>query len=443
MLAETELEPLGDDERNADVVVIGAGIIGIASALELRLAGRDVLLIDGRGVASGASRGNAGALAYSDILPLASPGIVRRAPRWLFDPLGPLAIRPSYLPRVAPWLWRFWRASEPSRVQASTRALIDLMTMSSTAMSRLLQTAGASHVLRDGGNLHFYDDEGSWRRSLDGWEIRSRAGIDFQHLEGAEAIAALQPGVTPSLRFATFVPHWQTVVDPLQLCLLLAEKTRALGGRLRRAQIGSIRCESDNVCLRLDGGNVVKARQAVVCAGAWSHRLAATLGDVVPLEAERGYNTTLPAGAFDLRRQLTFTDHGFVVTPIGGGIRVGGAVEFAGLEAAPRFARADALLAKACHFLPGLRSEGGTQWMGFRPSLPDSLPVIGPSTRDGRVIYAFGHGHSGLTQSAATATLVRQLVLGQATDIDLAPFSVRRFANPTVFGGADSVIPPA
>ena len=158
------------------------------------------------------------------------------------------------------------------------------------------------------------------------------------------------------------------------------------------------------------------------------HRtIAATLGEKIPLETERGYNTTLPPGAFDLRRQLTFPGHGFVVTPIGGGVRVGGAVELGGLKRPPNFARSAAMLAKAQRFLPGLRAEGGTPWMGFRPSLPDSLPAIGPSRASPRIIHAFGHGHLGLTQSAATGRLVSDLVAGRALALDIAPFSPQRF----------------
>ncbi len=144
----------------------------------------------------------------------------------------------------------------------------------------------------------------------------------------------------------------------------------------------------------------------VIAAGAWSHLLARSVGEHIPLETERGYNTTLPPGAFALQRQLTFPRHGFVVTPIAGGVRVGGAVEFAGLHAPPNYVRAEALLAHAKRFIPGLRTEGGTQWMGFRPSLPDSLPAIGAARADARIVYAFGHGHLGLTQSAATAEIV-------------------------------------
>jgi D-amino-acid dehydrogenase len=419
--------PLRDTETMAETVVIGAGIIGLAAGFELARAGRRVLLLDRSGVAAEASHGNAGALAFSDILPLASPGILRKVPRWLCDPLGPLALRPSYVPRIAPWLWRFWRASLPERVAASTRTQAALMRLAAAATRPMLEAAGAADQLRDGGNLHVYESEAAWRRSLPGWQLRAAHGIGLQHLHGRDAIAEWQPGLAASLVAATFVPRWQTVIDPLQVALRLADALTACGGALRRAEATALQPSADAVQVRLSDGRCIDAQRVVVAAGAWSHRLARSLGDRVPLEAERGYNTTLPPGAFDLRRQLTFPDHGFVVTPIAGGVRVGGAVELAGLRAPPNYARADALFAKAQRFLPGLRSDGATQWMGFRPSLPDSLPVIGMAPREPRVVYAFGHGHLGLTQAAATARLVRELVTGLPPSLDLAPLSVGRF----------------
>jgi D-amino-acid dehydrogenase len=421
------MPPLRDDETASDVLVVGAGIVGLASAFELARAGQRVLLLDRSGIAAEASRGNAGALAFSDILPLASPGIVRQAPRWLLDPLGPLALRPAYLPQIAPWLWRFWRASRADRVAASTQVQAALMRLAAAATRPLLEAAGAADQLRDGGNLHLYESEAAWRASLPGWQVRQAHGVALQHLHDLDAIAALQPGLSAGLVAATFVPHWQTVIDPLQVALHVARAFAASGGRLRVAEAVALQPASDAVRVRLADGRSVHAQHVVLAAGAWSHRLARSLGDRIPLETERGYNTTLPPGAFDLRRQLTFPDHGFVMTPIAGGVRVGGAVELAGLHAPPNFARADALLAKAQRFVPGLRSTGGTQWMGFRPSLPDSLPVIGPAPREPRVIYAFGHGHLGLTQSAATAQLVRELVLRLAPSMDLQPLSAARF----------------
>ena len=165
----------------------------------------------------------------------------------------------------------------------------------------------------------------------------------------------------------------------------------------------------------------------MVAAGAHSAALTRQLGLRLPLETERGYNTTLPAGAFDLRTHVTFSGHGFVVSRVGEGIRVGGGVELGGLKLPPRMARAQALLTRAAAFLPGLKTQGGTQWMGFRPSMPDSLPVI--STVPGReaVALAFGHGHLGLTQSAGTAELVADIVDNRPPAIDITPYRASRF----------------
>ena len=179
--------------------------------------------------------------------------------------------------------------------------------------------------------------------------------------------------------------------------------------------------------LRLADGEEVLCRALVVAAGAWSHRLAAQLDDNIPLETERGYNTTLPVDAFDVKRQLIFSRHGVVVTPLETGLRIGGAVELGGLELPPDYRRSKAMLEKTRQFLPGLKTEGGREWMGYRPSLPDSLPVIGRSRNSPNIVYAFGHGHLGLTQAAATGKLVRDLVAGAAPDLDLTPFSPQRF----------------
>jgi len=426
---DAALESLSAAERSCDVLVIGAGTVGAAIALRLQQDGRQVLLIDRERVAAQASRVNAGALAFSDILPLASPGILRKAPRWLLDPLGPLAIRPSYLPRIAPWLLRFWRASQPDRVRASTAAQAAMMDLSAIETPLLLASAGAAHMLRSDGVLHLYESEREWQASQPGWQARAGHGIAFTHLHGPQAIAKLQPGLSPLLVAATFVPGWKTVTDPLLVTEALARQFEVLGGRIRRADAVALVPGADGITVQLADRPPLVARRVVVAAGAWSHHLARTLAERIPLETERGYNTTLPVDAFDLRRQLTFGGHGFVVSPLACGVRVGGAVEFAGLDAPPNFARAAALLAKAKRFMPGLRTEGGSEWMGFRPSLPDTLPAIGPAAADERVVYAFGHGHLGLTQAAATARLVADVVAGRAPPLDLAPFSPQRFGS--------------
>jgi D-amino-acid dehydrogenase len=442
LATDDPLPALQREDDETDILVIGAGVIGLSIALRLAqvdaaTGARRICVIDREGIAAGASRGNAGAYAFSDIHPLASPGILRQVPRWLLDPLGPLALRPAYLPRIAPWLWRFWRASQPERVAASMAAQVALNRLSAAATPRLLASIDALHMLHEDGNLHLYESEAEWRASLPGWQERAAHGIAFEHVHGArgaaaaqvvQAIARWQPGLSAQFVAATFVPGWATIDDPHRLVCHVATHAAARGVRLRRATAVALVPGAKAVAVKLADGRAMHAQQVVVAAGAWSHQLALTLGERIPLETERGYNTTLPPGAFALRRQLSFPGHGFVVTPIAGGVRVGGAVELAGLHAPPDFRRSEALVAKAQRFLPGLRTEGGTPWMGFRPSLPDSLPVIGRARDDARVLYAFGHGHLGLTQSAATADVVEALVAGREPELDLGPFRPQRFA---------------
>ena len=224
----------------------------------------------------------------------------------------------------------------------------------------------------------------------------------------------------------TFVPGWKTVADPQQLGKAGWAYAERVGARFRHATVERLQTGSRPELL-LGNGESVQPDRIIVCAGAWSHLIAVEAGDRIPLETERGYNTTLPADAFDVKRQLIFSGHGFVITPLATGLRVGGAVELGGLSRPPDFRRSEAMVEKARRFLPGLRTEGGRQWMGYRPSLPDSLPVIGRSTATENVVYAFGHGHLGLTQAAATGRLVRNIVLGETPSLDISPFSPQRF----------------
>ncbi|MDB5661106.1 MAG: D-amino acid dehydrogenase [Cypionkella sp.] len=409
-----------------EVIVIGAGVIGLSAALMAQARGLSVTVIDREGPASGASAGNAGAFAFTDILPLASPGILRKAPKWLLDPLGPLSVPPAYALQIAPWLYRFWRACAPGAVAASTAAQTALMDLSKAELEPFLAATGTLPMLEKRGNLQVYEGEAEFKASLRGWEARADHGIAFQHMNSAE-MAALQPGLAARFTHGTFTPGWYSIADPKLYTLALAERFRANGGDILRAEATGLQHDASGVTVLCAGADPLRADQVVLAAGAFSHLIARSLGEKIPLETERGYNTTLPVGAFDLRCQITFGGHGFVVSRLSTGIRVGGAVELGGLKLPPNFKRSEAMLKKAKAFLPGLKPEGGVQWMGFRPSLPDSLPAIGHARATPRVIYAFGHGHLGLTQSTGTARLVADLLTGQTPALNLTSFSPQRF----------------
>ncbi|MFS8049877.1 NAD(P)/FAD-dependent oxidoreductase [Rhizobium sp. BR 314] len=409
-----------------DVIVIGAGVVGLSAAIAAQSSGLNVLVVDREGPAAGASAGNAGAFAFTDILPLASPGILKKAPKWLLDPLGPLSVPPAYALRIAPWMFRFWRACQPSRVAHSTAAQTSLMDLSRAELEPFLAATDTLSMLRKEGNLQVYESEAEFRASLPGWEVRRNHGIEFRHVK-ADEIATIQPGLASRFVLGTFTPGWYSIADPKLYTLALAEHFRSRGGVIERAEIASLRVIPNGVDVVAADGKLLQAGKVVLAAGAFSHRIAKSLGERIPLETERGYNTTLPSNAFDLRTQITFGGHGFVVSKLSTGIRVGGAVELGGLALPPNFKRSEAMLQKARTFLTGLNPEGGKQWMGFRPSLPDSLPAIGRARATPDVIYAFGHGHLGLTQSAGTARIVADLLTERAPPIDLTPFSPQRF----------------
>ncbi|RWP00367.1 MAG: FAD-binding oxidoreductase [Mesorhizobium sp.] len=413
-------------EKGEDIAIIGGGIIGVCVAAYLAEAGRNVTIFDRTGICEETSSGNAAALAFSDVLPLAHKGMIRHLPKWLADPLGPLSIPPAYLPKLLPWLVRFWRAGRTDRYEASLAAQAGMMRLAEAEWAGLMARSGTGNMLREDGSLELYENEAEFKASLPGWAARQRFGIGFSHVEG-DALAALQPGLSPRFVKGTFVPGWKTVTDPKSLGKAIWAYAEKNGARFEKARIDRVGAGQDGATLTLADGTARQAKCLVIAAGAWSHLLAKHLGDRIPLETERGYNTTLPKTAFDVKRQLIFSGHGFVVTPLETGVRVGGAVELGGIERPPNYARSKALLEKAKSFLPGLDPAGGREWMGFRPSLPDSLPVIGAARQAGTIVYAFGHGHLGLTQAAATGRLIRDLILGQNPVFDLSPFSPNRF----------------
>ncbi len=281
---------------NEDIVVIGAGIIGIAIAACLAEAGRNVLVIDRQGICEGTSSGNAGALAFSDILPMASKGILAKVPGWLMDPLGPFTIRPSYLPKLAPWLYRFWRASRADMLERTIKAQGAMMRLAEPEMLGLMQRAGIRDMVREDGSLELYESEEELNAALPGWIARQRAGIAFEHLRG-EQLTACQPGLASRFVAGTFVPGWKTVSDPQHVGKRLWDYAERLGARFMRAGVDSVAAKESGATAHLSDGRTIKASKLIVAAGAWSHGLAKGLGDRIPLETERGYNTTLPAAS--------------------------------------------------------------------------------------------------------------------------------------------------
>jgi D-amino-acid dehydrogenase len=409
------------------IAIIGAGIVGLATAHALLDRGHEVVLIEPGGKEGRPTDGNAGWIAHTDVMPLASPKAWRNLPRWLMDPLGPLTIRPGYLPHLAPWLARFLLASSPARIKASIGAIRSINAEALPAWKSLLSSLHLSGHLRENGILSVWRQQGDFLRSKDIIELQRGFGIEAEALSPA-ALAELEPALR-NVEAAVLYPDACHVSDPANLAADLQRLALERGAVHVAAHGLRIEPTNEAVHVHTDGApSEVVADQVVVSAGIWSRALAAELGDRIPLDTERGYNATYQKGTFGIGRPIMFEGEGFVTTPLDTGDRVGGAVEFAGLETPPNHSRTDAMVQRLTRFLPHVPSEQAVKrWMGFRPSIPDSLPVIGPARKDRRVIYAFGHGHYGLTQAAVTAQMVADMIDGRPGSVDGSPFSARRF----------------
>ena len=394
------------------IAVIGAGIVGLAVAYHLVLDGEDVKIIDRDPAGDKASFGNAGGIAVTEMVPASVPGLAWKVPGWLLDPLGPLAVRPGHAVRLLPWLWRFAQAGRPAEMERIAGALAALNGRVYDDLVPMLARAGLAGELSRPGALTVYESRGAFERDAAEWALKRQHGVETVTLERSE-IEAMEPALGKRAVCGVFTPQWGHVSDPKRIVDGLREWLRQQGVTISKGEVARV--------------EDVAAERVVVAAGAWSGRLARQLGDRVLIESERGYNTTIPAPGVTLGREIIFAERKFVATPLACGLRIGGAAEFGGLEAAANYRRSRMLATLAGLYLPGLATEGGTEWAGHRPTTPDSLPVIGASRRKPSVFYAFGHGHLGLTQAATTGRLVADLMAGRAPPIDLAPYGIGRF----------------
>jgi D-amino-acid dehydrogenase len=409
-----------------EVAIVGAGIIGMATALSLRREGHAVTVIDKDGPGEGASKGNAGCISPASCVPLSGPGMLTQIPGWLLDPLGPLSVRWRYLPKALPWLLRFAAAGKPDQVEAQSRALRDLYAPAYDTYAPLLQYAGATGLFSRTGYLVAYESEEGWHKDRGGYALRRRRGVPFRELD-ADGIRALEPTLAPTFRRGAHLTENGYCAEPYELVRRFADAFTKGGGRILRERV--VDCALANgagVRLTTDHGEH-RAERLVVAAGARSHEIAAKFGSRVPLETQRGYHATLPQPSVAPHLPVMHGEKKFIATPMQSGLRFAGTVEFGGLEAPPDWRRAEVLAAAGRDMFPGMTAGEPSFWMGHRPCTPDSLPVIGPAPQSPAVLYAFGHGHLGLTAGAVTGQLVADLVAERKPSIDISPFRIDRF----------------
>lgn len=408
------------------VTIVGAGIVGVCAASYLQRAGRKVRLIDAVPPGMGTSFGNAGGLSSSAFVPLSYPGILKQVPKWLTDPEGPLVVRPRYLPKAVPWLTRFILAGRPAQYEKSGMALKALTLPLFDNLMPLVKAANAEHLVRRVGQLHLYSTDSAFADDAGSRAMRKANGVKFDIL-GAEEIRQMEPDLAPVFRHAVYFPDNGHCADPLGLTTALAGELERNGAEIVAARVAKLDVGPQGVETLETSVGRLPVQELVIAAGAWSKSLAAQIGHRVPLESQRGYHAMVADPAVAPRRNVQWTEKKFIATPMAGGVRFAGTVEIAGLDAAPDYRRADILLAHGRRMLPGLAGGGVTKWMGHRPCLPDSVPVIGHSPKARNVTFAFGHGHIGLITAASTGRLVSEIITGAPTFTDPTAYRVDRF----------------
>lgn len=412
------------------IVVVGAGIVGLCVAWHLARRGLPVTVLDS-GEPGSASSGNAGAISAGSVAPLAMPGVLRQVPGMLTDPNGALHIPADYWPRAAPWLLRFVASARAQRVAQIAEALAGLFFGAMERHREILAAEGALDLIRDEGQLYLYRDEAHFAKDAASWELRHRHGQKMKILHGSAAIRALEPEVSDRYGLGVFLPDQGSSVNPLRQTWVVAEGVWRMGGEIRQATVRAI---STDGAARVTGveteAGPLPASTVVVAAGAWSAGLLRPLGLRIPLETQRGYHVMLRDAGVRLRRPVVPADRKAFISPMEAGLRVAGTVEFGGLERAPTQRRAELLLDDLRKVFPQARIPVDATdgfWMGHRPCLPDSLPVLGPVRRWSGLWCAFGHGHLGLTGSAPTGALLGAAIAGERPNLDFTPFAPERF----------------
>jgi len=414
------------DSGRGSAVVIGAGIVGIATGLYLQRDGWQVTIVDSKGPGEGTSRGNAGLFAIGHVIPDAMPGLPAKVPAMLFDRESPLSIRWRYLPRLFPWLAKCLSACTTERATRSTQALTGLLGDAMASYEPLFQSAGASGLIRNKGVLYVYRNSRSFAAAGLEIELKRAHGIRMEILD-ANGIRELAPALAPVHSHGVFYPDYAHTVDPFVLSQTLGARLAQAGAKFVRTNATGFSFEGDLVSGVQSADSTHKADIVVVAAGAYSRPLAAALGARLPLDTERGYHVTFADPGVALDFPILVADEHFLMTPMAPGLRSGGLVEFAGLEAPPNPALHAMLARQTKRILPSLNTENTSNWMGYRPAMPDSLPVIGRTPKHRNAFLAFGHGHIGLTSAAATGHAIADLAVDRSPQFDLSPFRADRF----------------
>lgn len=418
------------------VVVIGAGIIGAATAFELLKAGHQVTIIEPEtpGGKQSASYGNGAWISPASIIPMSMPGLWRKVPGYLLNKNGPITIRWAHFVKMIPWLTRFiWAGATRKRAAKTARLLASLLNDAPQRHATLAKEVDRSDLIIQTGLIYAYPNKSDFENEQFSWQLRRQNGIVWSEYNGEE-LRQLEPALSKQYKFGVYLPAGAHCKNPGEYVTAITEKCRRLGAQIITGKVTGYELEDNVLKAVIIGGDVesrrVECHYAVLSAGIWSKDLAAFAGDNVPLQSERGYHGIILDPKVKLKTPVMPSDGKMANTSTSSGLRLAGQVELANVDAEPNWARVEVLIRHAIAAYPdlGKRDELATHvWFGHRPSTPDGLPVIGRSTHSDNIIYAFGHGHVGLASGPKTADLVTRLISNTIDEAELLEFSVSRF----------------
>ncbi|MDU8912991.1 FAD-binding oxidoreductase [Aestuariicoccus sp. MJ-SS9] len=413
-------------DRSDHVVVIGAGIVGVSTAIWLRRFGCDVTLVDKAGPGEGTSFGNGGVLAACGMLPVTGPGLVTQAPGMLFDRDYPLFLKWAYLPRLLPWLARYLSHANDADTRRIAAGLAPIVTDSPEQHVALTDGLSSRRFISLGDYVYAYPDRAAFDAEAYSWAFRVEHGFVPDVLEGEEA-RDYEPALGDDIGCLAVLHDHGHVLDPGGYVAALAQDLEAMGGRVLRAEVRDLTIEGGRISKVVTDQGPLECDRAVIATGVWSKPLMQKLGLKVPLETERGYHIVFRGATGGPRVPFMLREGKFVATPMADGLRCAGIVEFGGLEAAPSRAPFDLLRRHVKRAFPQLDATEEVEWMGHRPATTDSLPLIG-EVRDTGVFTAFGHHHIGLTGGPKTGRLLAQMMTDRPSNTDMTPYQPGRFA---------------
>ena len=411
--------------NQVNIAVIGAGIVGLCTAKKLQDQGYSVTIFDQQGIAQKCSKGNAGHFATEQVFPLAQASLLTKIPSMLFSQNGPLKIDWRYLHCALPWFWKFITNMRSAKLIANTKALKALNFSALLAYQSLLGRKDFAKLITLNGSLLTFED--TTRSDINKiYQKYKQQGVAVKWLSGNE-IFSLEPSLNRQIKNALLFTDVGHSVDPYALCQHIYKRFSTAGGKFQQRGVCDVTTSDNSVTLTCTDQSGAQFDKVIVCTGAWSKQLSHQLGFDVPLDTERGYHAMIKQQT-SLSRPVASAERQFIITPMSSGLRVAGTVEFAGLDAPENHQRTDVLMEHAAALLPSIDNTPASEtWMGCRPSLPDSLPVIGRSPHHRNVYFGFGHQHLGLTQAAITAELLAQLCNSEVPSLDLTPYRIDRF----------------